>query len=149
MSFVDRFQQQNKTPFDANDGISLTELAKKSGVTERTIRYYIARGIIAGPARGGRAAEYTQEHLAGIRDVRRMQSMGLTLAEIEHRIKQPADDLTAVEAESWWVYRISPDVTVQVRSGLGPWRVRHVRSAIARLAAELTFNKDQQENGGD
>ena len=127
--------------------MSLTELAEKSGVTERTIRYYITRGVIAGPTRGGRGAEYTPEHLAAIRDVRRMQATGLTLAEIEHRTRQPAGDLTPIDPESWWVYRISPDVTVQVRSGLGPWRVRHVRSAIARLAAELAAENIQHENG--
>ena len=73
-----------------------------------------------------------------------MQGMGLTLAEIEHKAKQPAGTTTIAEPESWWLYPISPDVTVQVRSGLSPWRVRRVVSAIARLAAEL---HDQHENG--
>ncbi len=124
--------------------MSLTDLAKKSGVPERTIRYYITRGLIPRPVRGGRGAEYTPEHLAGIENVRRMQGLGLTLAEIEYKAGKAAGDAKPVEPESWWLYPISPNVTVQVRGGLSPWRARRIKSAIARLAAELN---DPQENG--
>ena len=130
-------------------GISLNELAKESGVPERTIRYYISRGLIPGPVRGGRGAEYTPEHLAGIQTVRQLQSAGMTLAEIEYEFARDAGDrLPAIAPESWSMYRISPDVTVQVRDGLSPWRIKQLRSAIARLAAELA-NEDHQENGDD
>ena len=117
---------------------------------ERTIRYYISRGLIPGPVRGGRGAEYTPEHLAGIQTVRQLQSAGMTLAEIEYEFARDAGDQpVAVTPESWSMYRISPDVTVQVRDGLSPWRIKHLRSAIARLAAELAANDDHQENGDD
>jgi DNA-binding transcriptional MerR regulator len=137
-------------PNDPGNGFSLSELAKKSGVPERTIRYYISRGLIHGPVRGGRGAEYTQEHLAGIQNVRQLQSGGMTLAEIEYEfVRDAGDRRPAIAPESWSVYRISPDVTVQVRDGLSPWRIKHLRSAIARLAAELAANDDYQENGDD
>ena len=130
-------------------GISLNELAKESGVPERTIRYYISRGLIPGPMRGGRGAEYTPQHLAGIQTVRQLQGAGMTLAEIEYEFARDAGDrLPAIAPESWSMYRISPDVTVQVRDGLSPWRIKQLRSAIARLAAELA-NEDHQENGDD
>ena len=117
---------------------------------ERTIRYYISRGLIPGPMRGGRGAEYTEEHLAGIQNVRRLQSGGMTLAEIEYQFAQQAGDRrVAIAPESWTMYRISPDVTVQVRDGLSPWRIRQLRSAIARLAAELAAIDDHEENGDD
>ena len=116
---------------------------------ERTIRYYISRGLIPGPVRGGRGAEYTPEHLAGIQTVRQLQSAGMTLAEIEYEFARDAGDHhPAIAPESWSMYRISPDVTVQVRDGLSPWRIKQLRSAIARLAAELA-NEDHQENGDD
>jgi DNA-binding transcriptional MerR regulator len=135
---------------DTGNGISLNELAKKSGAPERTIRYYISRGLIPGPVRGGRGAEYTQEHLAGVQKVRRLQSDGMTLAEIEHQFAQHAGDRRpAIAPESWSMYRISTDVTVQVRNGLSPWRIKQLRSAIARLAAELAADNDEQENGED
>jgi DNA-binding transcriptional MerR regulator len=147
---VDRPKQREATPADGGNGISLNELAKKSGVPERTIRYYISRGLIPGPMRGGRGAEYTKEHLAGIQNVRRLQSGGMTLAEIEYQFAQPAGHRRpAIAPESWSMYRISPDVTVEVRDGLSPWRIKHLRSAIARLAAELAADNDSQENGDD
>jgi DNA-binding transcriptional MerR regulator len=147
---VDRPNQRETAPQDTVNGISLNQLAKKSGVPERTIRYYISRGLIPGPVRGGRGAEYTPEHLAGIQTVRQLQSAGMTLAEIEYEFARDAGDQpVAVTPESWSMYRISPDVTVQVRDGLSPWRIKHLRSAIARLAAELAANDDHQENGDD
>ena len=146
---MDRPKQRETAPSDAGNGISLSELAKKSGVPERTIRYYISRGLIPGPVRGGRGAEYTQEHLDGIRDVRQLQAAGMTLAEIEYEFARDAGDRRpAIAPESWSLYRISADVTVQVRDGLSPWRIKQLRSAIARLAAELA-NEDHQENGDD
>ena len=148
--FVDRPNERETAPSQTGNGISLNELAKKSGVPERTIRYYISRGLIPGPVRGGRGAEYTEDHLAGIQKVRLLQSGGMTLAEIEYQFAQPAGDRhVAIRPESWSMYRISPDVTVEVRDGLSPWRIRQLRSAIARLAAELAANNDHQENGGD
>jgi DNA-binding transcriptional MerR regulator len=147
---VERTKQRETVPGDAGNGISLNELAKQSGVPERTIRYYISRGLIPGPVRGGRGAEYTQEHLAVIQNVRRLQSGGMTLAEIECQFAQHAGDRRVLIApESWSMYRISPDVTVQVRDGLSPWRIKHLRSSIARLAAELAANDDLQQNGDD
>lgn len=146
---VDRSKRE-AAPGDAGNGISLNELAKMSGVPERTIRYYISRGLISGPMRGGRGAEYTEEHLAAIQNVRRLQSGGMTLAEIEYQFAQPGGNRRpAIAPESWSMYRISPDVTVQVRDGLSPWRIKHLRSAIARLAAELAADNDSQENGDD
>jgi DNA-binding transcriptional MerR regulator len=147
---VDRSKQREVTPGRAGNGISLNELAKKSGVPERTIRYYISRGLIPGPMRGGRGAEYTEEHLAGIQKVRRLQSGGMTLAEIEYQFAQHAGHRgVAIAPESWSMYRISPDVTVQVRDGLSPWRIKHLRSTIARFVAELAADNDHQENGDD
>jgi|SRR6516225_5594172 len=147
---VERTKQRETVPGDAGNRISLNELAKQSGVPERTIRYYISRGLIPGPVRGGRGAEYTQEHLAVIQNVRRLQSGGMTLAEIECQFAQHAGDRRVLIApESWSMYRISPDVTVQVRDGLSPWRIKHLRSSIARLAAELAANDDLQQNGDD
>jgi DNA-binding transcriptional MerR regulator len=147
---VDRSKQRETVPGEAGKGISLNELATKSGVPERTIRYYISRGLLPGPMRGGRGAEYTEEHLAGIHKVRRLQSGGMTLAEIEYQFAQDAGhQRTAIAPESWSIYRISPDVTVEVRDGLSPWRIKHLRSAVARLAAELAADIDHQENGDD
>ena len=43
---------------------SLAELAEFTGLEERTIRSYIERGLLAGANARGRAASYSDEHLA-------------------------------------------------------------------------------------
>lgn len=116
--------------------LSLAELAERTGIPERTIRYYIARGILAGPSGGGRGAFYTGEHLQRLQVVQRMQRQGLTLAEIERDANADSSP-RLVEPEAWWAYTVAPDVVVQVRSGLSPWRARRVKAAVAKLAAEL------------
>ena len=47
-----------------NGSYSLAELAGVTGLEERTIRSYIERGLLAGANARGRAASYSDEHLA-------------------------------------------------------------------------------------
>jgi DNA-binding transcriptional MerR regulator len=124
---------------------SLTTLAAESGVPERTIRYYIARGLLSPPARGGRGAFYTAAHRDRLREIQRRQSEGLTLAEIEREGEAGAARLRLPEPEPWLQYTLAPDVVVQVRPGAGPWRVRQIKSALDRLARELEINEPQKE----
>ena len=121
---------------------SLGELAERSGLPERTIRYYIARGVLAEPARRGRGAYYTGEHLQRLKSIMQSQKQGLTLTEIERQSSKVEHDGLLAEPEPWLSYAVSPDVVVQVRSGLSPWRTRQVRSALARLAHELRAETD-------
>jgi DNA-binding transcriptional MerR regulator len=117
--------------------LTLTELANRSASAERTIRYYIARGILAGPVRRGRGAFYSGEHLARLGEIRRQQERGRTLAEIE-RDAHGREVAKLTEPEAWWLYPVSADVLVQVRGGISPWRARAVKSALAKLARQLS-----------
>jgi len=120
---------------------TLAELAERSGVPGRTIRYYIARGVLAEPVRRGRGAAYTAGHLKQLEGIRRLQEKGLTLAEIERKAGgvEPAK---LPEPVGWWQYPVAEDVVVQVRSGLSPWRARQVNDALQKLAAELQLGSD-------
>jgi len=115
---------------------SLAALAEQSGVPERTIRYYIARGLLAPPGRGGRGAFYTTDHLDRLQEIQRRQHEGLTLAEIG-RVESAGAAACIPEPEPWLQYTLAPDVVVQVRTGTSPWRVRQIKSALNRLAREL------------
>ena len=52
---------------------SLTDLARLTDVTPRTIRYYISQGLLAAPTGSGQAARYGEGHLARLRLIRRLQ----------------------------------------------------------------------------
>jgi len=119
----------------------LAELAAKSGLTGRTIRYYIARGLLPGPLKGGRGAVYGLEHVDRLEQIRRLQARGLTLAEmVQQQALEPAGSKatgSAVEPEAWWQYRVAPDVVVQVRGDASPWRLKQIRTRLAEMAAAL------------
>jgi len=121
---------------------TLTELAEHSGVAERTIRFYIARGVLDGPLRSGRGASYGEAHLERLRLIRAKQRAGLTLAQIE-RERSDGRQERLPEPAGWWVYAVGPDVTVQVRGGLSPWRNRQLRAALEKFAAEILRNDDE------
>ena len=71
---------------------TLTELAARADVTPRTVRYYIAQGLVPGPLAQGPGAHYTDGHLARIRLIKRLQREHLPLAEIRARLRALGDD---------------------------------------------------------
>jgi len=66
----------------------ISELAKRSGLPPRTVRYYADRRLIR-PARQTSAGQRVFDHAAlrQIRFVRRLQRLGLPLREIAHLLK--------------------------------------------------------------
>jgi len=76
---------------------TIGELADLSDVTPRTIRYYVAQGLLAAPAGAGPAARYDEAHLTRLRLIRRLQAEHLPLAEIRHRLSMlSSEDIEAL-----------------------------------------------------
>lgn len=61
---------------------SISELSEAASVTTRTIRYYVAEGLLEPPEKGGRGASYNDEHLARLQLIRRLKEEYLPLQEI-------------------------------------------------------------------
>jgi DNA-binding transcriptional MerR regulator len=118
--------------------LSLAALAEESDLSERTIRYYISRGLLEGPARGGRGAYYTTEHLKRLGEIQRSQQQGLTLTEIERSGDAATASTRLLEPETWYAYALADDIVVQVKAGSSPWRQHQVKSTLERLARELS-----------
>src|SRR3712207_1798802 len=78
---------------------SLTELATRTGVTPRTVRYYIAQGLLPAPAEQGRGAHYGDGHVARIRLIKRLQRDHLPLAEIRTRLRALDDEQVRLALE--------------------------------------------------
>src|SRR3954470_17142841 len=55
-----------------DDRYSLTELADLAGVTPRTVRYYIAQGLLPAVGQYGPGSKYDDDHLARLRVIRRL-----------------------------------------------------------------------------
>lgn len=124
--------------------LTLRDLAAASGVPERTIRFYISRGILDPPLRGGRGAAYGPDHLTRLREIRYLQAKGLMLTEIA-RLPEPPAAAPALELPApsiWENYAVADDVVVWVRTGSSPWRARNVRSALKDFASRVRKNPD-------
>lgn len=128
----------------------MAELAQQTGCPPRTIRFYIAKGLLAGPLKAGRGASYGEEHVKRLGEIRDWQAKGLTLAEIAHKLAtdaQPAQPLEAPTA--WWSYQLAPDVVAQVRADASPWRLRQIQRALQEAAhrlAQPTTEEEEHEN---
>ncbi len=79
------------------DGLSLTELARRADVTPRTVRYYIAQGLIPAPP-AGPGQHYGTGQLQRIALIKRLQREHLPLAEIRSRLSALDDASVAVGA---------------------------------------------------
>ena len=75
-----------------DDPYSLGDLARLADVTPRTVRYYVAQGLLPSPDAAGPATRYGEGHLARLRLIRRLQREHLPLAEIRVRLERMEDD---------------------------------------------------------
>jgi DNA-binding transcriptional MerR regulator len=116
---------------------TLAELSEESGLPARTIRFYIARGLLDGPVKAGRGAVYTAEHLARLEKIKQLQAEGRMLGEIAHDLRGGPPAHTAVPPSPWWQHVIAEDVTVWVRGDVSPWRMKQIRAAVDDMASRL------------
>lgn len=124
---------------------NLAELAARAGVPGRTIRFYIARGLVPGPSKAGRGAAYGPEHLERLRQIRDWQARGLMLAEVARRLAGPSRAALQGQPAAWWHYEVAEDVTVQVRADVSPWRLKQIRNHLAQMAAGLRADDERKE----
>ncbi|HEX6567653.1 MAG TPA: MerR family transcriptional regulator [Acidimicrobiales bacterium] len=61
---------------------TVDEVARMTGTTVRTIRWYQSEGLLPSPRRSGRVAIYDAEHVARLESIRDLQAHGLTLTAI-------------------------------------------------------------------
>jgi DNA-binding transcriptional MerR regulator len=80
------------TAMPDDERYSLTELADLAGVTPRTVRYYLAGGLLPAVGQTGPGSKYTAGHLARLQLIRRLQAEHLPLAEIRRRLETLGDE---------------------------------------------------------
>lgn len=120
---------------DAVYGID--ELADRAGVSRRTVRYYVQRGLLPAPTGVGRGKHYTEAHLARLVRVRELQEQGVALADIAARLDGLAPGeaprrADALPVQSTWTrIALSRDVELMVRGRrLDEAELRRLRDAV-------------------
>lgn len=68
------------------DGMMIGELARKANVSVRTIRFYIAEGLLPAPQARGRFASYDEDALLRLHVIRHFKDAFLPLREIRKRL---------------------------------------------------------------
>ena len=118
----------------------IAELAALGGVSRRTVRYYVQRGLLPAPGGTGRGRHYGDEHLERLIQVRRWQEEGRSLAEIEAGEAEPsvAECVAPVSdlAKQLWVrFGVTEGVELMIRSdaGIGPAKLDRVAEAVRRV----------------
>ncbi len=120
------------------------ELAELGGVTRRTVRYYVQRGLLPAPTGTGRGNHYTQEHLDALLKIVELQRAGVALAEIPAHLasgRTPADaprrrpPTAPVSQSSWTRVVLGDDVELHVRGarGLDSTRLARLSDAVREI----------------
>jgi len=90
---------------------SIGALAAAAGVSRRTVHFYVQRGLLRPPDGRGRGAQYTEEHLTRLIQIKAWREEGAPLNEIRTRVAPAAPRPTVREPESppeeekrdtWW-----------------------------------------------
>jgi len=135
----------------------LDELATLAGVTPRTVRYYIAQGLIDRPAGEKRGAHYLARHLEQLLQVRRWADAGLSLDRIrELAAGAPADPTPRTArpgtVEVWSRVTLADGLELHVepgRAGLSPEQVRALVRGLTDLYRRLRSPSPGAEPAGD
>lgn len=102
---------------------AIADLERETGVTGRTIRFYIAEGLLP-PAYGrGPAATYDPGHLLRLRYIALLKDERLSLTDIRARLEQLTDedistalDITAhPDEETWRRIRLHDQIELHIR----------------------------------
>ena len=118
------------------------ELAERGGVSRRTVRYYIQRGLLPPPRGLGRGKHYTEAHLSTLVQIRELQEAAVPLETIATRLE--ASEPAAVLAHEPPPAAIPPAQTSWTRVVLAPDVELHVRGRrltdeqLRKLAAAVT-----------
>lgn len=122
---------------ERNTDLTLKDLAEASRVPQRTIRYYISRGLLSGPVQRGRHAHYNQEHLLRLQAIQAQKDKGRSLAEMAgERTEMPTAPLRLMRQ-----FTLAEDVVLYVADDASPWRKKLVFEAATRLSITLKSQK--------
>jgi len=134
---------------------SIDELSTLAGVTPRTVRYYIAQGLLDRPEGEKRGAHYLRRHLEQLLLTRRWTDAGLGLDRIrELQAGAPEDPPRRAappgSVEVWSRVTVADGLEVHVepgRAGLAPEQMRALVRGIAALYRQVRAEQDPGSTG--
>ena len=124
---------------------SIDELSALAGVTPRTVRFYIAEGLMDRPAGEKRGAHYLQRHLEQLLLIRRWTDAGVSLDRVRELIAGAPEDpprrrTPPGSVEIWSRMTLADGLELQLepgRAGLSPEQVRALVRGVTELYREV------------
>ena len=122
--------------------MNIGELSDRTGVSRRTIRLYVQRGMLPAPFGKGRGSSYGKEHLGGLEKIRKLQDAGHSLEAIRkivsgiqmEEIEPSAPRIRPVmKAELWTRLRVAKGVELHIDAAAyeaTPQQLRELREAV-------------------
>lgn len=116
----------------------IAELAEQAGVTLRTVRYYVAEGLLPPPGGRGQQRVYSDDHLLRLQAIKRLKEAYLPLDEIRrHLATLPAAELAGlIEAPQPAPGSALDYIASVLVSPSGPRVARAAQPALPRLVAQ-------------
>jgi DNA-binding transcriptional MerR regulator len=145
---------------ETSERYSIGELSDLTGLSRRTIHYYVQRGLLPPPEGGGRGHYYTPEHVERIRRIRAWQDAGSSLDRIKTGLgpgAEAADPFTIQERlrrpepVMWMRLPVAPGVELGIQAGrfrISPARLEQLADAVAELCGEIIPPLAGGEEGG-
>ena len=129
----------------APERFSIDELSTLAGITPRTVRYYIAEGLVDRPEGEKRGSHYLRRHLEQLLVIRRWTDAGLSLERVRELMAGAPEDPTPRRApagvvEVWSRVTVADGLEVHIepgRAGLTPKQVRDVVRGITALYRQV------------
>ncbi len=134
---------------------SMDDLEAESGVSSRTIRYYISEGLLP-PAYGrGPSAVYDADHMLRLRYIQQLKAARLPLNDIRERLNGLTSEDLAValkiemepSSETWRHYRLHEDLDIVVRDrppGARPIKQDQAFELIVEYARSVLEDLDRR-----
>lgn len=121
--------------------LSIDALASLAGVSPRTIRFYIAQGLLDRPVGEKRGAHYVQRHLDQLLQIRRWSEAGYSLDRIRALAQGAPEDPPRRSTEPgtvevWSRMTLVDGLELHVepgRAGLSPEQLRELLQGLAKL----------------
>lgn len=143
--------------------LKLDELAEQAGVSARTVRYYVQRGLLPAPPFRGRDTVYGAEHLLRLQAIRALQARYLPLDEIERLLgrcvslddierlmsgdAQEADkpdaepeEISCMPAQAWRRWELAPGLELHLSQGASA-EVEALAKRLLGLTSRDDFGK--------
>ena len=100
-----------------DENLTLEDLERQSGLSLRTLRFYIQEGLLQGPDTHGKYASYSRQHLDRIEMIKRLKNLRLPIKEIRHLL----NNMTAEEIKKVRKYQeiLAPNLDMNINKAIG------------------------------